>query len=217
MKKILRRLKKPRWLYLLWRKLIPLSPKYGMERGQPVDRYYIDLFLSHHADSIRGKCLEVRDNRYTGRFASQITHADILDIDTANTEATIHADLRSAPQIPDNTYDCLILTQVFQYIDDVTAALRECYRILKPGGVLLAVVPAMARLDPKIPEYWRFTADGMRRLLGTVFSEEHTTVTGHGNVLVGTGFWIGQAAEEFSKKELDYNDQNFSIIITICA
>ncbi len=35
------------------------------------------------------------------------------------------------------TYDCIILTQTLQLIDDLGAAIAECSRILRPGGVLL--------------------------------------------------------------------------------
>lgn len=36
-----------------------LSRHLGNERGVPVDRYYIDAFLSHHATDIREYVLEI--------------------------------------------------------------------------------------------------------------------------------------------------------------
>ena len=188
-----------------------------MNRGAPVDRHYIGLFLEKYKNDIRGACLEIRDNRYGRQYADRIDKLDILDIDADNQEANLYGDLRKLDKIPDNVYDCLILTQVLQYIDDLPSALKECRRILRPDGVLLLTVPAMSRLDPKTPEYWRFTPNGLTRLLDPVFGREKTAVKVYGNVLTGLGFWVGQAAEEFSNKKLDYQDQMFPIVVAARA
>ena len=37
---------------------------------------------------------------------------------------------------PDNAFDCVIVHTVYSHIDDQESALREAWRILKPGGVL---------------------------------------------------------------------------------
>ncbi len=186
-----------------------------MNRGTPVDRYYIYKFINQNKNYIKGFCLEIRDNRY-GNQHHNINKLDILDINPENKEATIHGDLRSLSEIADNKYDCIILTQVLQYIDDVPSAVKECYRILKPAGTLLITVPTMSRIDPKENEYWRFTSDGLAKILKPIFGEKFT-VQNFGNVLTGIGFWIGQAAEEFSKRELDHEDKDFPILIAAKA
>ena len=58
-----------------------------------------------------------------------------------NPQATIVADLTDAPHIPDDTFDCAIVTQTLQFVYDVRAAFATLHRILAPGGVLLATVP----------------------------------------------------------------------------
>jgi SAM-dependent methyltransferase len=50
---------------------------------------------------------------------------------------------------PDQTFDAVIASSVFEYIDDPAAVLRECCRILRPGGVVLCTVP-----DPRHPVRW---------------------------------------------------------------
>ena len=213
-RKLMRRLIYPGWFYFLRRKLTPISKKYGMNRGSPVDRYYMRDFLSKNRDDIRGTCLEIKDNHYSQEYGSGIEKSDILDIDYANKEANLHGDLRSLDKIPDNTYDCIILTQVLQYIDNTSSAISECHRILKPGGTLLITVPAMSRLDPKAPECWRFTSNGLSFILDPIFKKEKVDIKVYGNVLTGLGFWVGQSTEEFSIKELDYFDPMFPILIT---
>ena len=53
-----------------------------------------------------------------------------------NPEATIVGDLSDAPQIPDGSFDCAIVTQTLQFVYDVRGALATLQRILAPGGVL---------------------------------------------------------------------------------
>ena len=43
---------------------------------------------------------------------------------------------------PDDTFDRVICSEVFEHIPDDTGAMAEIRRVLKPGGVLAATVPA---------------------------------------------------------------------------
>src|SRR5215217_8095737 len=47
------------------RRVTPISAKFGLERGRPIDRYYIERFLQESAPHIRGRCLELGDAYYT--------------------------------------------------------------------------------------------------------------------------------------------------------
>ena len=55
--------------------LVPVSRSFGFDRGQPIDRHYIEDFLRRHgswpgysAGDIRGVVMEVGDDVYTRRF-----------------------------------------------------------------------------------------------------------------------------------------------------
>ena len=63
------------------RRTRPLSQRYGFDRGQPIDRYYIDAFLARYATDVRGRGLEVKSAGYLRRYDSGLTRCDILDID----------------------------------------------------------------------------------------------------------------------------------------
>jgi hypothetical protein len=64
------------------RRLSPFSRCWGLDRGTPVDRYYIERFLAKNADDIRGRVLEIADNTYTLRFGgAQVRQSDILHVD----------------------------------------------------------------------------------------------------------------------------------------
>ena len=215
----LRRRTQPAWLGTM-RRTAPLSQHWGADRGTPVDRYYIERFLQAHRGDIHGHVLEIKDHTYTDRFGRDVTRGEVLDIDPANTEATLVADLASADGIPADQFDCFVLTQTLQFIYDTHAALRHAHRILRPGGVLLATLPSVSRIDRKSgldTDYWRFTVASCTRVFGDIFGAEQVSVCSYGNVLTAMAFLTGIAAEELSRRELEVNDAYFPLIIAVRA
>ena len=94
------------------RRLTPISRTFGFDRGLPIDRHYIERFLSAHAGDIRGDVLEIGDNAYTRRFGGErVTKSDVLHVSEGNPDATIVGDLTCADFIPSDSFDCVILTQ----------------------------------------------------------------------------------------------------------
>lgn len=198
----------------------PVSDRWGWERGTPVDRYYIEQFLASHAGDVRGRTLEVKDADYTKRLDHGVTRVDVLDIDPANPDATIIADLSVGDGIPAGQFDCFVLTQTLQLIYDVRGAVAQCHRLLKPGGVLLATVPTVSRIvhgDGLLWDYWRFTAGSCTRLFGDVFGSEQIEVRTWGNVLAGVAFLRGTSYQEIPRRKLDVNDPYFPILVTVRA
>lgn len=221
-KKALRRLLAPQSWYLLARKTRPISAVVGSDRGRPVDRFFIERFLEQNADRIRGAVLEVKDRFYTTHMGgNRVTRSDVVDANAANPDATIHSDIRNFKEIPDESYDCFILTQVLQYIDDLDAAVRSSHRILKPGGCLLVTVPTLGKLDGfednVAGNYWRFTADSARYLFGKTFDPANLTIEGWGNLLVATSFLQGMAVEDLPRHKLLMADPRFTCGVTIRA
>jgi hypothetical protein len=63
------------------RRLTPVSNVFGYDRGSPIDRYYIESFLSQHSDSIQGRVLEVGDDSYSRKFGGRkVSHQDVLHV-----------------------------------------------------------------------------------------------------------------------------------------
>jgi SAM-dependent methyltransferase len=217
-RKRLARLRRPAWLGTV-RRTSPLSDHWGRERGTPLDRYYIEAFLAAERQVIRGRVLEVMNAEYTERFGTSVAASEVLDIDPANAAATIVADLATADEIPSEEFDCFILTQTLQYVYDVRAAVEHAHRILRPGGTLLATVPAVSRVARQHldTEYWRFTAPACSRLFGDVFEGGSVEVRARGNVLTAVAFLIGMASEELSSREHDVDDPFFPVVVTVRA
>ena len=214
----LRRLLTPASLGAI-RRTRPISDDWGFDRGAPVDRYYIERFLFEHRRDIRGRVLEIKENRYTDRYGTAVERRDVMDIDPANPKVTVLADLSAADQVSANLFDCFLVTQTLQLIYNIRSAIAHAHRILRPGGVLLATVPSVSRiaLGPAFVDHWRFTSASCARLFGEYFGAEHVTVAAHGNVLVCIAFLLGLAYDELSPTELDVQDENFPLLVTVRA
>ena len=207
-------------------RLTPISSCWGIDRGQPIDRYYIENFLNCHSSDIQGSVLEIGDNAYTKVFGGdRVTKSDVLHAIEGNPKATIVGDLTDAPQIPSDTFDCFILTQTLQYLYDVRSAVKTIYRILKPGGVLLVTLPNISLIhDPQDDKswgssclYWGFTNRCAKQLILEAFPKENIQVETYGNVLTATAFLQGLSSQELSQKELNYCDPSYQVLITVRA
>jgi SAM-dependent methyltransferase len=205
------------------RRVTPISPIFGFDRGLPIDRYYIERFLHVNASDIRGRTLELGDATYTRRFGgAQVDRADVLHVTAGSPEATIIADLTNAGHVPSDSFDCIIFTQSLQMIYDFHAALETLHRILRPGGVLLLTTHGISKIGRRLGrddwgEYWHFTAQSIEALMTQHFPGASVQVTSYGNVLSAVGFLHGLAAEELSEDELNHPDPDFEVIITARA
>jgi glycosyltransferase involved in cell wall biosynthesis len=199
----------------------PFSFDFGFDRGGPVDRYYIENFLERNKRTVKGRVLEIGDNEYSFHYGeNRITQSDILHIDSANQKATFVGDLSNAPQVPSVAFDCIILTQTLHFIYDFKAALQTCYRVLKPGGVLLLTVPGISHIDHgEWREYWlwAFTDKSMTRIMEETFPSSKIEIETFGNVFVASAFLYGMGLPEMKKEFLDYQDPSYQVIITVKA
>jgi SAM-dependent methyltransferase len=203
--------------------VIPFSRFAGFDRGQPIDRYYIEKFLAGSRLDIRGRVLEIGDDRYTVQFGGgRVTRGDVLHVAAGNPKATIVADLTCADAIAAETFDCIVMTQTLQMIYDARAAARHLHRILKPGGVLLLTTAGISQVSGhegvgEWGEYWHLTSQAARRLFGEVFGAENVAVGAHGNVLAATALLYGLASKEVRGEELDFQDPDYEVLVTVRA
>src|SRR5712671_6212909 len=107
-----------------FRRLTPISRLWGSDRGEPVDRYYIQNFLERHADDIHGRVLEFHNNSYTRLLGGKrVTRSDVLNIEEGNPKSTFVGDLATAHHLPADAFDCIIMTQVLQFVYDLHGAI----------------------------------------------------------------------------------------------
>jgi SAM-dependent methyltransferase len=203
-------------------RLTPISRDWGFDRGRPVDRFYIERFLSEHSSDIRGRVLEVSNNDYTVRFGgSRVSRSDVLDVTEGNPRATVIADLTVRKAELEGAFDCIVCTQTLQFIYDVRAAVSQLQRWLKPGGVALVSVPGIAQISRedmhRTGDYWRFTSASLERMFAEEFGDGAARVNVCGNVLAAVALLEGIAAEEIAAADLLETDPQFQLLLTVRA
>jgi len=204
------------------RRTEPISRTFGLDRGVPIDRHYIEGFLAANSSAIRGRVLEIGDRTYTERFGgSAVQHSDVLHVTGDSPEATIIANLTNAPQIADDTFDCIILTQTLQFTFAMQSTVAELHRILKPGGCVLCTVPGISQISrydmDRWGDYWRLTSLSARELFETAFTSRGIEVVTYGNVFAATALLHGLAVSEVLTAELDVHDDDYQVIVAIRA
>lgn len=204
-----------------FRRLTPISSDFGYDRGDPIDRYYIENFLRENSGLIFGHVLEIGESTYTKKYGGDsVTKSDVLHVVEGNPEATIVGDLRNLPQVEDNTYDCIVITQTVHLIFEIQDVFSTLHRILKPGGNLLLTTPGLTQVKScgwGDDWNWGLTIQSTANLLIADFKKDNIKLSNHGNVLSAACFLFGLAQHELSKRELDYCDNEYQLIITAVA
>jgi SAM-dependent methyltransferase len=97
----------------------------------------------------------------------------------------------TAERIPlsNSSVDIVLCNQVLEHILDVDDAMREMYRILRPGGLLLGSVPHISPVHLEPYDFRRFTDLGLRKLL-TAHGFEQVTISGSGGVFSAAALMV---------------------------
>ena len=201
---------------------VPVSCRYGVDRGTPINRYYIEKFLASRAELVRGRLLEVGDSRYSHRYGSpRVKQFDVLHAPPGSQEATIVGDLTDPASLPTDAFDCFICTQTFDCIFDLQRAVMGAHSLLKPRGVLLATMSGIGQISrydmDRWGDYWRFTTASATRLFQPIFTGG-VEVGSFGNVLAAIALLQGLAVEDLPDPALlDENDPDYPLIVTVTA
>jgi SAM-dependent methyltransferase len=206
------------------RRTTPVSRVFGLDRGpreRCIDILFIERFLKDHQSDIRGRVLEIGDDRYTKRFGgANVDRSDVLHVRPGD-GATIVADLTSADAVTSESFDCIICTQTLQFIYDVHAAVRTLHRILRPGGVLLASFTGISQISrydmDRWGDYWRFTTASARRLFEECWPPDHVSVQSQGNALLAVAYLHGLTVDELRPDDVEARDDDFQLVITVRA
>lgn len=214
----MRRLKPASSYWMLVRSTKPLSTKMGFDRGTPIDRFYIEQFLHECKVDIYGMCLEIGDNRYTNTYGGEkVKFGDVLDFNVRNKKATIIGDLRNLSHVADNSYNCIILTNVLGLIDDYDSAISTIYRILKKDGILLCAGSCLPITRSVEGAFWRFTKAGSEYIFKKRFGASNVSVHTYGNLLVASSILAGMSQEDLKQEELLHNDPHYPCVVTVRA
>jgi len=204
----------------LQHKLQPISKNFGIDRGVPIDRYYIEKFLSAHRRKIKGAVLEIASSTYTRRFGDDRVEQPLVLHVQEGFGADFVCDLsRDCPR--EAFLDCFILTQTLPFVYDLRSTIRNSLRMLKPGGSLLVTAGGVSQISREDMErwghFWGFTDLALRRLFEEQLPAESVEVESYGNVLAAASFLYGLAQHELTTQELDHFDPQYPMLIGLVA
>ncbi len=100
---------------------------------------------------------------------SNVTDYVGLDIETAiNYSDEVKPDVTWNGKVmpfDDNSFECVMATEVLEHVPDTINYLNEVYRVLKPGGTFFFTTPFLWPLHEVPHDEYRFTPFAMKRLL----------------------------------------------------
>ncbi len=207
-------------LSIAW-KTRPVSRVFGLDRGTPVDRYYIGGFLRANQAAIRGEVLEFGDDAYFRQLAAPGSTLSVFHATPGNSRASIVGDLGSPSFLEGRefAFDGIICTQVLQFIFPVQQAIENLYAMLRPGGVLLVTASGISQISrydmDRWGEYWRFTSLSLRKLFEAGCPGAELDIEAHGNVLAAVGFLHGLSTEELGARALDRRDPDYEVSLCV--
>jgi SAM-dependent methyltransferase len=194
--------------------VLPYSRSFGLERGSPVGRYYVEKFLRENADHIAGRCLEFGEPRYRSYFP-KATKYEITDV-VSRPGVHYVCDIHEPQGLPRNHFDAVICTQVFEHLAHPEKAAKSLFEVMAPGGVLLLTAPFINPVHYVPTDFRRFTPECLEMMIKEAGFRVEIASFG-GNSLVGTGSLLGMVQEDFSVAELEKKDPVYPYNILIRA
>lgn len=83
----------------------------------------------------------------------------------------------------DEEFDCALCTAVLEHLEEPELALKECWRVLKRGGVAIYSVPFIWHLHEEPRDFFRFSKYGLKYLFEKVGFEII-------EIKALSGFWV---------------------------
>ena len=88
---------------------------------------------------------------------------------------------------PDCSFDSILCTAVLEHLEEPELALREAFRVLKPGGHAIYTVPMFWHLHEEPRDFFRYTKYGIKHLMEKAGFE----VTPHARLRISDDFCSG--------------------------
>lgn len=89
--------------------------------------------------------------------------------------------------LENDTIDCVLFTEVIEHLDDPLIAMKEIYRVLKPGGIIVGTTPFFWLLHEVPNDMQRLSPFGIKRIIEKAGYQSHE--------VVGAGGWRTSLAQ----------------------
>jgi SAM-dependent methyltransferase len=103
--------------------------------------------------------------------------ADYRSADLAgNPRADVEIRADGTLPVAADTVDLVLSTQVLEHVDDPALYLSECARVLRPGGSLVLTTHGIMYIHRDPQDYWRWTCDGLEKVVAEAGLEVQRSV-----------------------------------------
>lgn len=193
---------------------LPFCPRFGHFRGTPIDRYYLDRFIDEIRSEVKGATLEIGGNRNNRDLYKFTNTTSYLAMDLAGEGLDIAGDAHDPGVVEEASLDTVVLFNVLEHCERPWVVVDNIYNWLKPGGHVFCMVPNAQRVHRVPQDYWRILPDAMNSIFAR-FPRRKPYI--YGNPLTTLASHYGIAAEELSREELDYYNENYPVANCIHA
>lgn len=116
--------------------------------------------------NIRGRLLDAGAGKLSYRHLVKPLCQEYKSMDFKKTHPDLdyHSDIQDMP-LKNESFDTVLSAEVLEHVPDPEKALREMYRVLKPGGKLVMSTPHLMYLHNEPHDFYRYTKYGLRTLL----------------------------------------------------
>jgi SAM-dependent methyltransferase len=193
-----------------FKRYIPFCPDYGYSRGTPIDRYYLDRFVTEIKDDVIGVVLEVgglRQNRQIYGFYNATLYRAI-DIAPSGSVDMV-GDVHDPRVCKNNSLDRVILFNVLEHCAKPWIVIENIHKWLKRGGKVVCAVPNAQRIHRDPADFWRIQPDGLRSMFSSFEIQKLKT---YGNLLTAIASLSGIGAEELIPEELEFHNEQYPVI-----
>ncbi len=132
------------------------------------------LFIRHRTDLLQrpASLLHVAPEPQLGRILQASPQLDYLSADLYVENVMVRMDITDI-QYPDASFDAIICNHVLEHVPGDRRAMRELYRVLKPGGWAILQVPYSERIAQSVEDPAIATPEARARVFG---QEDHVRI-----------------------------------------
>lgn len=197
------------------KKSVPICQAFGLTRGTPVDRYYLQKYLTEIKPQIVGEILEVGGIPKDRDFYQVNSDSRYRNLNLeAGPGIDIAGDVHDVSVIEPESLDSVIIFNVLEHCYAPWIAIDNIYKWLKKGGKCFAMVPSAIRVHATPVDYWRPLPDAFSWMFRN-YSGQKLYV--YGNPISVIASYHGIAVEELTTEDLDAFHPDYPVATCIVA
>lgn len=136
----------------------------GVFLGHTIYRVLMHEKVAQHCASLQGSVLDLAGDSKAAYRTLLPKEVAVQTLNVRAGEGELEGDFNKPLPFPDASFDAILFFNAIYIADNPVALLKECKRILKPGGVAYITSPFISNEMRDPHDYQRFTSEGLRRV-----------------------------------------------------